>query len=103
MRPFASCGRRSRSSPATPRFSTAWAGRTSARGNAAEAEKYLAPAAEQLPKNSVIQDHLGDVHAERGRWPDAIAAWQRALEGDGEDIDRAVIEKKISDARARIR
>jgi tetratricopeptide (TPR) repeat protein len=72
-------------------------------GNAAEAEKYLAPAAEQLPRNSVIQDHLGDVHAERGRWPDAIAAWQRALEGDGEDIDRAVVEKKISDARARIR
>ena len=72
-------------------------------GNAAEAEKYLAPAAEKLPKNSVVQDHMGDVHAGRGRWAEAIAAWQRALEGDGEDIDRAAIEKKIGDARGRLR
>ena len=68
-------------------------------GRAEEAEKYLAPAAEKLPKNSVIQDHMGDVHARRGRMQDAIAAWQRALDGDGDDIDRAVIQRKIEQAQ----
>ena len=70
-------------------------------GKMEDAEKYLAPAAEKLPKNSVIQDHLGDVLARRGRWPDAIAAWSRALDGDGGDIDRVAIQRKIDQARAR--
>jgi tetratricopeptide (TPR) repeat protein len=70
-------------------------------GKMEDAERYLAPAAEKLPKNSVIQDHLGDVLAKRGRWVDAINAWTRALSGDGDDTERAVIEKKIRDARAR--
>ncbi|MBI4266659.1 MAG: tetratricopeptide repeat protein [Acidobacteria bacterium] len=72
------------------------------RGDYEQAEKYLAPAAERLDRNSVIQDHFGDVLAARGRWQDAIAAWTRALEGDGGDVDRAVIEKKISDAQTKI-
>jgi tetratricopeptide (TPR) repeat protein len=67
-----------------------------------QAERYLAPAAERLPANSVIQDHFGDVLAERGRLQDAIAAWTRALGGDGADIDRGAVEKKITDARARL-
>ena len=71
------------------------------RGNLEEAEKYLSPAAEQLPRNAVVQDHLGDVLARRGRWADAITAWTRALAGDG-GIDRAVVEKKIQDARTKI-
>ena len=54
-----------------------------------------------LTGNSVIQDHHGDVLAKRGRNTDAIAAWQRALAGDGESIDRAAIEKKIKAAKAR--
>jgi tetratricopeptide (TPR) repeat protein len=70
------------------------------RGETDEAEKYLSPAAERLPRNSVVQDHFGDVLARRGRWQDAIAAWMRALDGDG-DIDRAAIQKKINDAKAR--
>ncbi len=37
-----------------------------------------------LTGNSVIQDHHGDVLAKRGRNADAVAAWQRALAGDGE-------------------
>jgi tetratricopeptide (TPR) repeat protein len=73
------------------------------RGDVDEAERYLAPAAEKLPKNAVIQDHMGDVHARRGRWQDAIAAWTRALQGEGGDIDRGVIERKIQDARGRLR
>jgi tetratricopeptide (TPR) repeat protein len=71
------------------------------RGNLEEAEKYLSPAAEQLPRNAVVQDHLGDVLARRGRWADAIAAWTRALAGDG-GVDRAVVEKKIQDAKAKL-
>jgi tetratricopeptide (TPR) repeat protein len=72
------------------------------RGSLDDAEKYLSPAAQRLPSNSVIQDHFGDLLARRGRLQDAISAWDRALSGDGDDIDRAVIEKKISDARSRL-
>ena len=53
-----------------------------------------------LTANSVIQDHHGDVLAKRGRNAEAVAAWQRALAGDGESIDRAAIEKKIKAASA---
>lgn len=72
------------------------------RGNMDQAEKYLAPAAQRLPHNSVIQDHLGDVLARRGRWQDATIAWMRALDGDGEDINRDVIQKKIDEARTKV-
>ena len=71
------------------------------RGNLDEAEKYLSPAAEQLPRNAVVQDHLGDVLARRGRWADAIDAWMRALAGDG-GIDRTLVEQKIQDARTKL-
>jgi tetratricopeptide (TPR) repeat protein len=71
-------------------------------GNIEEAEKSLVPAAQKLPKNSVIQDHLGDVLSRRGRLGDAIAAWNRALEGDGRDIDRTAIQKKIEGATAQL-
>jgi tetratricopeptide (TPR) repeat protein len=70
------------------------------RGDLEEAEKYLRPAAERMPRNGVIQDHLGDLHAGQGRWQEAIAAWTRALDAGGE-IDRAAIEKKIGEARER--
>lgn len=73
------------------------------RGDMDQAEKYLAPAAQQLPRNSTIQDHLGDVLARRGRWQDAIAAWNRALVTDTGDLNRASIEKKIQDARGKAR
>ncbi len=73
------------------------------RGDMAEAQRYLAPAADKLPKNSVIQDHMGDVFARLGRWQDAINAWTRALDGDGESIDRSTIETKVQDARSRLR
>ena len=73
------------------------------RGDFDQAEKYVAPAAQQLPRNSTVQDHLGDILARRGRWQDAIAAWSRALEGDGDDINRGALEKKINDARGKVR
>ena len=73
------------------------------RGDLGQAEKYLGAAAEKLPENSEIQDHLGDLHARRGRWQDAIAAWMRALDGDRDGIETAAIQKKIADAQAKSR
>jgi tetratricopeptide (TPR) repeat protein len=70
-------------------------------GKVEEAAAPLAKAASLLTGNSVIQDHHGDVLAKQGRAADAAAAWQRALAGDGESIDRAAIQKKINSAKAR--
>ena len=72
------------------------------RGDLDEAEKYLSAAAAKLPENSEIQDHLGDLHARKGRFAEAIAAWTRALNGDGSDIQREAIEKKISGAKGKM-
>ena len=63
------------------------------------ADKPLTAAADRLPKNSVIQDHLGDLRLKQNRVADAIAAWERALAGDAEQIDRGKIQKKIDAAR----
>jgi tetratricopeptide (TPR) repeat protein len=64
-----------------------------------DARTHLTEAASQLPTNSVVQDHLGDALAALGRHADAIGAWQRALAGDGEAIDRAGIASKIARAK----
>jgi len=71
------------------------------RGELADAYTHLARAAEALPRNSVIQDHFGDLLERMGKPADAVAAWRRALEGDGEDVDRAAIEKKIRGVRSK--
>ena len=63
------------------------------------ADPALATAAEKLPRNSVIQDHLGDLRLKQNRRADAIAAWQRALEGDMDSLDRAKLQKKIESAK----
>ena len=72
------------------------------RGDLDEAEKYLVAAVKQMPDNSEIQEHLGDLFARRGRFAEAVAAWTRALAGDGQDIDKGAIEKKIASAKGRI-
>ncbi|MGH9386895.1 MAG: tetratricopeptide repeat protein [Vicinamibacterales bacterium] len=72
-------------------------------GRVDEADSPLARAAGALIGSSVIQEHHGDVLARRGKPEEAVKAWERALVGDGESIDRAAIEKKIQDARARRR
>jgi tetratricopeptide (TPR) repeat protein len=72
-------------------------------GKRDEADAPLSRAAAALQGNSVIQEHFGDVLASRGRNSEAIAAWEKALQGDGESINRAAIEKKIKDARAKRR
>ena len=62
----------------------------------------LERAAEQLQTNSVIQDHYGDVLFKLSRYDDAIAAWNRAIDGDGDSIDRAGIDKKIKTAKQKL-
>lgn len=70
-------------------------------GKVDEAAGPLGRAAAALPANSVIQEHLGDVLARQGKWAEAAAAWQRALDGDGESIDRDAVAAKLKDARRR--
>ena len=73
------------------------------RGDYDQAEKYITPAAQQMPRNATVQEHQGDILAKRGRWADAIAAWTRALQGNEGDVNKAAVEKKISDARGKVR
>ena len=71
-------------------------------GRLTEADQPLTQAAEQLQISSVVQEHLGDLRFKQQRFADAATAWERALSGDGQSVDRAKIEKKIRDARARL-
>ena len=63
------------------------------------ADPPLSAAAAKLPKNSVIQDHLGDLRQKQNRQAEAVAAWQKALAGDGDALDRAKVQKKIDAAK----
>ena len=65
------------------------------------ADPPLTTAADKMPTNSVIQDHLGDLRQKQNRAADAVAAWQKALTGDGDSIDRSKIQKKIEAAKKR--
>ena len=71
-------------------------------GKLGQAEKPLADAAASLPGSSVVQDHLGDLRFRQERYQDAIAAWERALAGDGQPVHFAEIQKKLGEARARL-
>jgi tetratricopeptide (TPR) repeat protein len=66
------------------------------------AEKYLKQAADQLPRDSAVQAHWGDLLSRRGRNTEAIEAWKRALAGDGESVDRAEIERKLKAAQGKV-
>lgn len=63
----------------------------------------LQRAADQLKNNSVIQDHYGDVLFKLSRYDEAIAAWQKALGGDNDTIDRPAIDKKIRTAKQKLK
>jgi tetratricopeptide (TPR) repeat protein len=62
----------------------------------------LSEAAEKLKTNSVVQDHLGDLRFKQKRYADAVAAWERAINGDGQSVDKAKIQNKIREARGRM-
>ncbi|HZR25790.1 MAG TPA: tetratricopeptide repeat protein [Vicinamibacterales bacterium] len=67
------------------------------------AEDNLRKAAEQQRTNSVIQEHYGEVLLKLGRYADAVTAFTRALDGDGSDIDRADVSKKLQAAKSKIK
>ena len=50
----------------------------------------------------MIQEHYGEVLFKLGRYDEAIAAWTRALAGDGDSIDRRDIDKKIRAAKQKL-
>ena len=89
--------------PANPSFldSLGWA--YYQQGKLDLADPPLTQAAAKLPQSSAVQDHLGDLRFKQQRFADAAAAWERALAGDGDAIDRAKVEQKVRDARARMR
>jgi tetratricopeptide (TPR) repeat protein len=66
------------------------------------AEPPLRQASDQLRRNSVVQDHLGDLLFRLERYAEAISAWERALAGDGDAVDPLVIQGKIRDSQARL-
>ena len=65
------------------------------------AREPLLRASEQMPANSVVQNHVGDLLFALRDLRGAVAAWERALAGDGRSIEREAIERKIAQARAR--
>jgi tetratricopeptide (TPR) repeat protein len=88
--------------PANPSFQDSLGWAFYKQGKLDQADSPLSNAAGRMPSNSVIQDHLGDLRLKQQRIAEAIAAWERALAGDGESLDRAAVEKKLRDARARL-
>jgi len=89
--------------PANPSFldSLGWA--YFRQGKLDLADPALTQAAEQLPTSSAVNEHLGDLRFKQERYADAVAAFERSLAGDGESIDRAKVEKKVRDARQRVK
>jgi tetratricopeptide (TPR) repeat protein len=69
------------------------------KGQVARAREHVGLAADRLPHNSVVQDHLGDILEASGDLAGAAAAWERALAGDLQDVDRAAIERKLAGVR----
>jgi tetratricopeptide (TPR) repeat protein len=67
-----------------------------------EAETYLRRAVAKEP-GAVVFDHLGDVLRRRGQAAEAVDSWKKALDAPDEDeeLDRAMVERKIRDAVGR--
>ena len=54
------------------------------------------------PPHPVVDPHYGDVLFKLSRYDEAIVAWQRALAGDNDSIDRPAIDKKIKSAKQKL-
>jgi tetratricopeptide (TPR) repeat protein len=68
-------------------------------GDFENARAPLENAARQLPKVSVINEHLGDLYLQLKRYGDAAAAFEKALAGDRDGIDAGALQKKRDRAR----
>lgn len=64
-------------------------------GRAADAEAPLRTAAEALRSSSVIQSHYADVLSALGKRGEAADRLELALAGDGVDVDRAALERRL--------
>jgi tetratricopeptide (TPR) repeat protein len=62
------------------------------------AEPALRKAAARRPRDSAVQDHFGDLLFRLERYQEAMSAWRKALDGDGEQIDRDAVGRKIRSA-----
>lgn len=67
------------------------------------ADAPLTEAAARLPTSSTVNEHLGDLRFKQERYADAVASFERSLAGDGESVDRTKLEKKVRDARQRVK
>ena len=72
-------------------------------GRAADAEDPLRRATTALRGSSVIQSHYAEVLAALGKRQDAASALELALAGDGQDVDRATLERRLRQLRQRAR
>ena len=68
-------------------------------GRAAAAEAPLRQAATALGGSSVIQFHFAEVLAALGKRDEAAARLEQALKGDGVDIDRPAVERRLAQLR----
>jgi tetratricopeptide (TPR) repeat protein len=68
-------------------------------GRTADAEAPLRQAATALGGSSVIQLHFAEVLAALGKRQEATLRLEQALKGDGVDIDRATIERRLAQVR----
>lgn len=67
------------------------------------AEPNLQAAAAANARDSAIQEHYGDLLEKLGRYDEAIRAWEKALAGDSEQVDRSGIQKKIKSATGKMK
>ncbi len=72
-------------------------------GRAADAEEPLRRATTSLRGSSVIQSHYAEALAALGKRPEAASALELALAGDGIDVDRAALERRLRQLRQRPR
>ena len=70
-------------------------------GDYSRAAEQLQRAVALEPTHPVIQDHYADALMRLGRTADAIAAWTAALTSRDQELDRASVERKLTQARER--
>lgn len=70
-------------------------------GRLERAEQDVRQSLGRQAKNAVVLGHLGDILARRGKTAEAMASWQKALQGEDDEgeLDRARVERKIRDAQ----
>jgi tetratricopeptide (TPR) repeat protein len=63
-----------------------------------DAAKFLSKAAERIPADATVQEHLGDLEARRGQTAQAVMHWKKSLTLSPDEPEK--IEKKIHDSGA---